>query len=160
MDTKMANTVFTSRQRACKAASKKLTGLQELEVWVQVHEASPRFSLRAKWLTPLLQFRRFAYPKQLASHNPASNPLVDCQSGLQIVKVNVSTDWSWNTEHYWADRKDLREACRDLHQLYGQAIGLAITGSTEEAAMAGFNAACKGKYAGWGNHLTFIRKAW
>jgi hypothetical protein len=127
---------------------------------MQVHEDFPKFTLREKWLTPFVQFRRFSYPKQLASHDTASNLLVDRQSGLQVVKVRVRTQWTRNVEVYWADNKRLIEACKDLHQLYGEAIGLAITGSTEEEAMTGFVAACKGKHAEWRNHLPFIRRVW
>ncbi|KAG9196516.1 hypothetical protein G6011_01637 [Alternaria panax] len=148
-----------SWQRGCKAASKKLTGLQELEIWMQVHEAAPKFSLREKWLKPLLHFRRLAYTKELASHDNASSPLVDCRSGLQTAKVNVETYWSRNFEVDCTADRGLVKASRDLHQLYGQAISLAITGSTEEAAMAGFDAAWKGKHAEWRNHLPLVRRA-
>jgi hypothetical protein len=124
---------------------------------MQIHDTAPKFSLREKWLKPLLQFRRLADSKELSSHNTASNPLVDRQSGIQIAKVHVWTRWARNIEALWAGNKRLIEASKDLHLLYGQAIGLAITGSTEETAMAGFNAAWKGKYAEWRTHLVLVR---
>jgi glutamate/tyrosine decarboxylase-like PLP-dependent enzyme len=73
--------------------------------------------------------------------------------------VHVETHWTKNVELYWADNRRLVEASKDLHQLFGQAVGLAIIGSTEQAAMAGFNAAWREKHAEWRNHLPLVRGA-
>jgi hypothetical protein len=150
--------MFTSRQRACKVASKRLTTLRELEVWVNIHESAPKFNLREGWLKPLLQFRRLASPEQSVGQDAMPEPFVQRQPGLHVAKIHVQTPYL----RTWMIRVDpgLIRAHDELHYLFGQAIGLAITGATEEAAMAGLNEAWDGRHPMWRHLLRFAATGW
>lgn len=141
----VANIMFTFRQQACEAASKKLTDLRELEIWVYLPHVNGNLSLREKWIAPLLHFRRLAFPREATSPTVVPRPFGQRQPGLQIAKVCFQRSYvdRWCHNH---DR-GLVSARRELYLLFGQAIGLAITGATEEAAMSGFREAYEGRHA-------------
>ncbi|KAF1830026.1 hypothetical protein BDW02DRAFT_559923 [Decorospora gaudefroyi] len=149
-----------SWHRACKAASKKLIGLQELEIWVQVHDSAPTFTLRESWVAPLLQFRRLTRSNESGVDGGDPFQRTGRQPILQVVKVHIRTRWSKSPLAAFRNVRALAKASTDLHLLYGQAISLAITGAKEEEAMAGFNAAWEGKYREWRHHLQFARTGW
>lgn len=147
----VTNAMFTFRQRACEAASKKLTGLRELEVCVELHHGPRKISLREKWMRPLLQFRRLASPKKAARGTVEPPPLDQRQPGLVIVKVKFRHLYA-NYASY-AGLQGLDRAKRELYLLFGQAISLAITGATEEAALSGFREAYEGRHAQYRPYL-------
>jgi hypothetical protein len=124
---------------------------------VKVNYGFPKFTLHEEWLQSLLQFRRLAGSGKPASQNGASHLLVQRQSGIQVAKVHVQTGWTRDPDFFFYGNVRLTQASNHLHQLYGEAIALAITGATEEAAMAGFNAAWEGEYAEWQDRLRLTR---
>ena len=147
------------RSKICKTASKQLTGLHELKVWVQVHDSAPKFSLREKWLQPLLQFRR------LTSQQPRKHDNDDAVASfrpvtLEAVEIHILTRWSRDALAMCLNNHRLAQASTELHVLYGHAVSLAIRGAKEEEAMAAFNATWKGKYKCWNHHLQFARTGW
>ncbi|EOA80699.1 uncharacterized protein SETTUDRAFT_35625 [Exserohilum turcica Et28A] len=152
---------------ACKAASKKLTGLQELQVWAQLHDSAPKFSLREKWITPLLQFQRHTRctsrmkavdDAAAATASPKANDTHT--SYLENVQVHIRTRWSHSPLTAFLNNKRLAQASTELHVLYGHAVSLAIKGAKEEEAMAAFDAAWGGKYRQWRHHLQFAQTGW
>ena len=157
--------IIEFRQRACKAASKKLVRLRELEVWVQIHDSAPRFSLRENWVAPLLQFRRLTRSnepttKEMAVESAKPTQPTQRQSALQTVKVQVRTRWSKSPLTAFNNIQGLARACTKLHLLYGQAVSLAILGAKEDKAMAEFNAAWEGEHTVWRHHLQFAATGW
>ncbi|KAI4663755.1 uncharacterized protein J4E78_004173 [Alternaria triticimaculans] len=147
----VTNAMFTFRQRVCEAASKQLTGLRELEVCVELHHNRRQVNLREKWITPLLQFRRLASPRKAARRTVEPLPLGQRQPGLEIVKVKFQHLYIEYAS--FAGLQGLDQAKRELYLLFGQAIGLAITGATEEAAMSGFREAYDGRHAQYRPYL-------
>lgn len=143
-----------SRSKACKTASKKLINLQQLQIWVQIHDCAPKFSLREKWIKPLLQFRRLTYGKA------CTNDHVDNSVLLETVKIHIQTRWSKDPLGMFLNNQRLARASTELHVLYGQAVSLAIKGAREEEAMTAFNAAWEGKYKQWKHHLQFAPTGW
>ncbi|KAG9377877.1 hypothetical protein PtrSN002B_002443 [Pyrenophora tritici-repentis] len=151
-----------SWHRVCKAASKKLVNLQSLTIWAQIHDCAPKFTLREKWIEPLLQFRRLNRQKDLtrkAATAESAQSIGSC-SCLQSVTVHVQTRWSKNPLAAFRNNRSLARASTALHLLYGQAISLAIMGAAEYEAMSGFKAAWEGEYAEWRYHLQFARTGW
>ncbi|CAA9964643.1 hypothetical protein PTMSG1_08002 [Pyrenophora teres f. maculata] len=151
-----------SWHRVCKAASKKLVNLQNLTIWAQIHDCAPKFTLREKWIEPLLQFRRLNRQKEMTSKaaTAESAKFVGRRSSLQSISVHVLTRWSKNPLAAFRNNRSLARASTALHILYGQAISLAIMGATEDEAMSGFKAAWEGEYAQWRYHLQFARTGW
>jgi len=147
----VTNAMFTFRQRACEAASKKLTSLRELEVFIELHHVFRKVSLREKWITPLLQFRRLASPRKAARRTVEPPPLGQRQPGLEIAKVKFQHLYIEYASY--AGLQGLDRAKRELYLLFGQAISLAITGATEEAAMSGFREAYAGRHAQYQPYL-------
>ena len=140
--------------------AKTLTGLQQLEIHVQLHGMAPKFNLREKWITPLLQFRRLTRAKDEATAEVAAASVPHHQLRLQKVKVHVQTCWSKNPHTVFLNNRELAQASTHLHALYGEAVSLAIRGAKEEEAMAAFNAAWEGEHAEWRHHLQFARTGW
>lgn len=153
------------RNRVCKTASKQLLGLQELQVWVQIHDGAPKFHLRQDWIQPLLQFRRLTKSlpqlpqKKGDSSEIAAAPLLRPVK-LQVVGIHIQTRLSKDPLAMFLNNRQLAQASVELHKLYGQAVSLAIKGAKEEEAMAAFNAAWKGKYKRWNHHLQFGHTGW
>ncbi|EUC44532.1 hypothetical protein COCMIDRAFT_27146 [Bipolaris oryzae ATCC 44560] len=143
-----------SWSKACKAASKKLSNLQQLQIWVRIHDCAPKFSLREKWIKPLLQFRRLTCGKA-CTNNDVDNAML-----LETVRIHVQTRWSKDPLAVFLNNQRLARASTELHVLYGQAVSLAIKGAREEEAMAAFNAAWEGKYKHWKHHLQFAPTGW
>jgi hypothetical protein len=145
-------------------------GLQELEVWAQIHDSAPKFNLRENWVAPLLQFRRLTRSSELATKESATKEQVidgakssqptQRQSTLETVKVHVRTLWSKSPLTAFRNKQGLARASTNLHLLYGQAISLAILGAKEEEAMAEFNAAWEGEHTEWRHHLQFAATGW
>lgn len=158
----VTNTTTSSRHRVCKIASKKLINLQDLTIWAQIHECAPKFTLREKWIEPLLQFRRLSRQRDMIHNTTTADSAQSIRhhSNPQSVSVHVQTRWSKNPLTAFRNNGSLARASTDLHVLYGQAISLAIMGATEEEAMAGFKAAWEGEYAQWRFHLQFARTGW
>jgi hypothetical protein len=153
-DTIWQNKHRQSWKAACKHISKTLLHLQELEIWVHVHENAPKFNLREKWVMPLLQFRRLtcaSMPDEVANTSQAR------AGSLHIVKIHIRTPCS--TYHFGGNQQMVK-ASTDLHLLFGEAVSLAILGVKEKAAMAGFTDAWEGKYSQWRHHLGFARTGW
>ncbi|XP_014555684.1 hypothetical protein COCVIDRAFT_101610 [Bipolaris victoriae FI3] len=143
-----------SWSKACKTASKKLINLQQLQIWVQLHDSAPKFSLREKWIKPLLQFRR------LTSGKTRTNDHIGNAVLLETVTIHIQTRWSKEPLAVFLNNQRLARASTELHVLYGQAVSLAIKGAREEEAMAAFNAAWEGKYKHWKHHLQFAPTGW
>jgi hypothetical protein len=127
--------------RACSAASKKLVNLRSLKIWMRVNYDPLKFNLREPWIQPLLQFRRLS------------------RSGAVPEVVDVDFKTRLSGQHFNGHAR-LAKANEDLHQLFGQAVGLAISGEKEEVAMRGFNEAWKGEHAIWRYHLRFAETGW
>lgn len=142
---------------ACKAASKKLTNLQELEIWVQLNDCAPRFSLRESWVAPLLQFRRLTSSPKYSEDAQTSQ---SSRGTLHIAKIHILTRWSKNPMAAFGGHRELAKACTDLHLLFGEAVSRAILGFREEESMAEFDAAWLGKYRMWQYHLQFAKTGW
>lgn len=144
----------------CRAASRFLKGLYELAIWIQVSHSPLRFSLREKWVAPVLQFRRLGRPP--GSMDSSTNPDPHSQQlrTLETVKVNISTHWSKNPLLSFQGNSELAKASEDLHLLFGRAISSAILGASEVEAMADFNTAWKVTYRDWQYHLGFGQINW
>lgn len=149
------------RVKVCKAASKQLVSLQELQVWVQLHDGAPKFNLREKWIQPLLQFRRLTISRQ--SQRNDHNETAEASLGpvtLRTVEIHIRTRLSRDPVAMFLNNHKLAQASTELHVLYGHAVSLAIKGAKEEEAMAAFNAAWEGKHKRWNHHLQFARTGW
>ncbi|USP75363.1 hypothetical protein yc1106_02637 [Curvularia clavata] len=147
--------------KVCKVASKQLVGLQELQVWVQLHDSAPKFNLREKWIQPLLQFRRLTTSQQLQRNDHSGTAEASLRPvTLQTVEIHVRTRLSRNPLAMFLNNHKLSRASTELHLLYGHAVSLAIRGAREEEAMAAFNAAWEGKHKRWNHHLQFARTGW
>jgi len=159
---RLTNITTSYRKRVCKTASKKLVNLQHLTIWAQIHDCAPKFTLREKWLQPLLQFRRSGRQREMTGNSATAGPAQSIirHSSLQSVNVHVQTRWSKGALAASCNNRRLARASTALHTLYGQAISLAIMGATEDKAMAGFKAAWEGEYAEWRYHLQFARTGW
>lgn len=153
-------TIPTIRLRACKATAKNLTGLQQLEIHVQIHDSAPKFNLRERWIAPLLQFRTLTRAKDEATIKVATASAPHRHSALQKVKVHVQTCWSKSPLTAFLNNRKLAQASTHLHVLYGEAVSLAIKGAKEEEAMTAFNAAWEGEHAEWRHHLQFAQTGW
>lgn len=82
-------------------------------------------------------------------------------TGSRAIKL-TKVDIDFRTPNYVTARQGhpIMQASDDLHRLFGEAIRLAILGSTEEDAMAGFMTAWKGKYARWQIYLGYGGTIW
>jgi len=158
----LTNITTSYRRRVCKTASKKLVNLQHLTIWAQIHDCAPKFTLREKWIQPLLQFRRSSRQREMAGNTATADPAQSIRrhSTFQSVNVHVQTRWSKGTLAAFRNNRRLARASTALHVLYGQAISLAIMGATEDEAMAGFKAAWEGEHTEWRYHLQFARMGW
>jgi hypothetical protein len=140
--------------------------LQELEVWVQIHDSAPKFGLREKWVAPLLQFRRLVRSKGLGikdiptKEEGANHAKSSRTSTLNTVKVHIRSRWSKSPLTVFRNNTGLARASTNLHLLYGQAISRAIMGAKEEEAMAEFNAAWGAEHTEWRYHLQFAATGW
>jgi hypothetical protein len=143
-------------RRACEKISKKLTGLQELEIWVHNSHPAPKFNLGVDWVQPLIQFRRLTTsPKLIGNRRHYDDRRA--QPVLKTVNVHVDT----NTAVLLDPRnRVLTTASMELHRLFGQAISLIILGYSADEAMKEFDAAWTGKYRLWQYHLGYGRIRW
>lgn len=123
---------------ACSSASKKLTGLRTLKIWLFVTENAVRFNLREPWVSPLLQFRRRKWR-------------------LDTVNIDFRTRWSGCT---FDGRQEVARASEHLHRLFGGAIRDAILGAKEHEAMGAFKETWDGEYHMWQFHLGYARTGW
>lgn len=139
-----------SWNRACKAASKNLYNLRELKLGIQVNESPLRFNLKERWLQPLLQFRRLTCAQSLG-------PIDLVVQRLQVVDVDLRSQ-IWGS--HFDGNLQLAAANKDLHQLFGRAISLAILGAKEEAAMGDFNTGWTVTHSIWRYHLGFAKTGW
>jgi hypothetical protein len=149
----------------CKAASKKLVNLQELEVWLQVNTTPLFFDLRQAWLKPTLQFRRLSCVRNVKGEDEetddtdaiATTPLskTNHRIPLRVAKIHFNTFWSRNGALGRNAVPALADANSKLHHIFGEAISHAILGASEEEAMADFKKAWEGKYQQWQNHLNY-----
>jgi len=148
---------------ACKAASKTLVNLKELQVYLKVNTSPLTFDLRQRWLEPLLQFRRLS----CAGKSKAAKDVAVITSGepkpstpLRVVKIHFKTYWSG--PHALIRHADpvLVDANTDLHHIFARAISRAILGANEEKAMAEFKEAWECKYQRWHHHLAFSYTGW
>jgi hypothetical protein len=141
---------------ACTSISKKLTGLQELEIWIYNSHPAPKFNLSVDWIQPLIQFRRLTTSPEMIDNawhynNQLAHPT------LKTVNVHVDT----NTAALFDPKNDvLTNVAMELHRLFGRAISLAILGHTADEAMEEFDAAWTGKYRLWQYHLGYGRIRW
>ncbi|KAF2645772.1 hypothetical protein P280DRAFT_465535 [Massarina eburnea CBS 473.64] len=135
--------------RVCKAFTKKMISLQDLTLYIYTAQSVRWFDLRQHFVQPLLHFRRLsvANPSKGPSNSPAS---------LKMVKVHFSTYWS----RTGFTQQPLTDASNHLHRLYGEAIGKAILGKSEDEAMEGFLDAWEGRYAMWKHHLQYNVTGW
>lgn len=145
---------------ACRAASKALLGLRELNCRIQDNSSNSIFSLRQDYLQPLLQFRRLSRRKRNTQdsivNDPDNNPEGQ-PSCLSTVNVHFRTQAS---RRYLLRRpRELKDASLELHDLFGAAISRAILGWTEEDAMADLRAAW-GKHKEWHHHLRYLETNW
>jgi hypothetical protein len=132
---------------ACSSASKKLTGLRNLKIWLFVTENAVRFNLHEPWVAPLLQFRRLSIATKTTART----------GRLDTVNIDFRTRWSGCV---FDGRQEVARASEHLHELFGCAIGAAILGAKEEDAMSGFNKAWDGEYHMWQFHLGYARTGW
>lgn len=142
-----------SWMRACNSMAKALTGLKKLTVYIYVHESAPKFSLREKWVSPVLQFRRLT----CISSKISSSETPGRRNVLQWVKIVIRTPLS---KCSFQGNLRLVRANADLHLIFGRSIRSAILGMTEQDAMAEFEEAWKGKYSIWRYHLGFASTGW
>lgn len=142
-----------SWKMACRSASKKLVGLQELEIWIYANHPAPKLNLYIDWIKPVLQFRKMTTASKIKGTKLCVHELI--QPALKQVNIHVNT----NTVNRFAN-KILIKASTDLHRLFGRAISLAILGYTEEEAMAEFNEAWTGRYKRWQYHLGYGKINW
>jgi hypothetical protein len=143
--------------RACAAASRKLVGLHSLNIWIQLNDVPPHFSLRESWVLPLLQFRRLTQASKRVHDTLGSNTSTLQREGLEVVRIHFRTRLSSYT---FNGNQELAKASEDLHCLFGQAISHAILGRKEKEAMAGFNTAWEVEYGMWQYHLGFSKTGW
>jgi hypothetical protein len=141
--------------RACSAASKKLSNVRTLKIWMRVMDDPLRFDLRQSWVVPLLQFRRLA--RVITDNSPTAANTPAQMKKLDSVEVDFQTRLSGCR---FAGNHRLAKANEDLHRLFGRAIGKAILGAKANVAMADFNAAWEGEYAMWQYHLGFAKTGW
>ncbi|KAF1845911.1 uncharacterized protein K460DRAFT_366752 [Cucurbitaria berberidis CBS 394.84] len=146
--------------RACNTASKKLSCLRELEIWIKVNHSPLRFNLRENWVKPLLQFRRLTCTSKLGDGSTTSDPPTAHQKKLEIVNVHIRTRWSENPLAAFDYNKELARASSDLHVVFGRAVSLAILGAKEDHAMADFNTAWRETHQAWQYHLGYGKIDW
>jgi hypothetical protein len=149
----------------CKAASKRLVNLQELEVWLQVNTTPLFFDLRQAWLKPMLHFRRLSCVRNVKEEveeiddtkSIAASPLnkTDNRIPLRVARIHFDTFWSRSGALERNAVPALAHANSTLHHIFGQAISQAILGASEEEAMADFKKAWEGKYQKWQHHLNY-----
>lgn len=162
---------LSSWSHACKSASKNLSNLKILQISLHIHDCAPKFNLRVSWLRPLLQFRRLTRPRRESSasplqspsspSSPSTPPQVTTLSQIDIdINVDIQTPWSKSPRNSFAGNLQLAKASAHLHELFAQAVALALRGAAEEEAMAAFTEAWEGKYSVWRHHLQFARTGW
>lgn len=161
-DRTWANKHLRSWILACKSASKQFINLQQLQVWIKVNEASPRFDLRQHWLQPLLQFRRLSCTSKAKpdSGRPKAFPTTTTTkpSGL-LKRVEIEFRTYWSGRAHFSRESALSDASNHLHRLFAEAISLAILGASEDVAMAKFNSAWE-DYSEWHHHLNYSKTDW
>jgi hypothetical protein len=122
---------------ACRKASKRLTNLEELEVWLWLSDKA-WFDLHESYIQPLLQFRRLACGEQRS---------------LSTVKVHFNECWL-----RFADI-EIHRAAMELHQLWGEAISKAMLGKTQKEAMGELEAAWK-RHRRFHHVLGYLHTGW
>ncbi|KAF2474839.1 uncharacterized protein BDR25DRAFT_384230 [Lindgomyces ingoldianus] len=146
---------------ACKAISKTLSGLEELQIWLRVNDTPLYFDLRQRWVQPLLQFRRLTCPRNVIVQKPHRSSLDQPRRSvprLKVVHIHFTTHWSSHT--VFPGNSRLADASMDLHDLFAEGISRAILGSNEEEAMTDFREAWEGKHAAWQHHLNYSNTGW
>lgn len=153
---------LSSWSRACRSAAKKLLNLKTLEVDIHHPNHAPKFNLREPWLLPILQFRRLSRKSKASVENtqPSSLALTHLEAQANKTLTNVRVRISTTCSDSFGGNDALTRASRHLHELFGQAVELAIRGAGEEEAMEGFMEAWEGRYAVWKHHLQFARTGW
>ncbi|KAF1971456.1 hypothetical protein BU23DRAFT_536618 [Bimuria novae-zelandiae CBS 107.79] len=136
---------LTAWNRACKTAAKTLVNLHHLVVCVHVSESRVRLSPYEPWITPLSFFRRRQPPEKSIVKNLAT--------------ANVRVDTKWSRPDAFSNEA-LGSAARELHRLFGEAVGRIVLEATVEEAMADFENAWENGYARWQHHLQFARTGW
>lgn len=129
--------------KACKSLSENLTALHTLEVWYNHNETCPHYSLHKPSLRPLYQFRRLSCNHADADSYPLDSAS-ECSDGtskpLRTAKVHFSTAMSRELKQADALHRiilsQVKEPRLEMHRLFGEAIALAILGSSPEEAFA------------------------
>jgi hypothetical protein len=127
----------------CKLAVRRLSGLRELEVNVDVRDIPLRFTLHEKWVRPLLFF---AHRK-----NTLRKTVVNVFTPeIRNTAVDVYSDqWVGYMPWYVRMLVERHEGVREMYRLFGKAIAKRIGGMCEDCALEEYREVLEGRLHGF-----------
>jgi hypothetical protein len=127
----------------CKLVVRKLAGLKEAIVNIDVRDIPLRFTLNEAWVKPMLLFSHRKTTLKDVRVNIFTPEL-----GNSYVDVKDGTTWTGWAPYYVRILKDRHEGVREMHGLFGRAIVKRINGFCEDCSLEEYREAMEERFDG------------